>query len=145
MAVETPIQSVREALYSLLKANITEIKDIYKMRPTEGVKVPSIVMQKIGGPGEKPAGLGQVYSADRRGVYITLVIQIDVFHNNTTDLDAVADRVLTLLVEKKIRVGDSDLEIKLRRSPVEIPEGEAGEKLYHVSMDFEVEAPFTWS
>ena len=145
MSAETPIQSVREALYSLLKANVTEIKDVYKMRPTEGVKVPSIVMQKIGGPGEKPAGLGQAYSADRKGVYITLVIQVDIFHNNTTDLDAVADRVLTLLVEKKIRVGDSDLEIKLRRSPVDVPEGEAGEKLYHVSMDFEVEAPFTWT
>ena len=144
MAAETPIQAVREAIYNLLDKNITDVQ-IYKVRPTAGVKVPSIVMQKIGGPGEKPAGLGQRYSASRQGVYITLVIQIDVFHNNTTDLDAVTDRVLELLVKNTIEVGDSELEVKLRRSPMEIPETEAGEKLYHVNMDFEVEVPVTWS
>lgn len=144
MSAETPIQAVREAIHALLIAANLGVQ-IYKIRPTEGVRAPCVVMQKIGGPGERPAGLGQVYSSTRKGVYIIFVFQIDIFHNNTADLDALTDRVLTLLVEKTIEVGDSRLEVKLRRGPLEVPEGELGERIYHVNMDFEIEAPLTWT
>jgi hypothetical protein len=135
MAITTPLQNVRNAIYNILKNSLTGVS-VYKRMPTTGVKPNSVVITNVAG-GETRLGLSEIISTGEKGIKVNVTFQIDVWTSDIESNEAKADEVLYTLWSKQSELKASNVENIVCRAIRDMPAGEIGEKLYRKVLDFD--------
>ena len=106
--LKTPVQDFISQVESVLKgySELSDVTIYNHWLPKVGVKLPAISIIEISAIMQQEAGIGEQLSATEKGVYIKIMLQLDVWARTALTVREIADKARYCLWINRTSFGD---------------------------------------